>query len=227
MTQDGLVICSAIGLVILSITSHEASHGFVADLLGDPTAREAGRLTLNPLRHIDLFYTILLPALLLAMGSPFVFGGAKPVPVDVRRLGNPKRDWALVGAAGPLTNLGIAFVLAAVLAALTRAGFVTRSSAVTRILTIGMLANTLLALFNLIPIPPLDGSRVAQYFLRGPMRRAYGRLERMGLLLIAFLVLFVPIVRVLLGAAVLAVMVGLATVFGIEAEVEFVLRRML
>jgi len=227
MTRDGLVVGGAIGLVILSITSHEASHGFVADRLGDPTAREAGRLTLNPLRHIDLFYTILLPAFLLAMGSPFVFGGAKPVPVDVTRLRNPKRDWALVGAAGPLANLAIALVLAAMLAALARAGVVTRLSAATEVLTIGMLANTLLALFNLIPIPPLDGSRVAQYFLHGPVRRAYGRLERMGLLLIAFLVLFVPVVRVLLGAAVLAVVVGLATVFGIEADVEFVLRRLL
>lgn len=227
MTRDVLLVGGVIGVVILSITTHEASHGFVADQLGDPTAREAGRLTLNPLRHIDPFYTILLPALLLAMGSPFVFGGAKPVPVDVSRLRNPRRDWALVGAAGPLANLAIAFGLAAVLSAFARAGFLTRSSTSTEVLTIGMLANAVLALFNLIPIPPLDGSRVAQYFLHGPMRRAYGRLERVGLLLIVFLVLFVPEVRALLGAAVLAVVAALAAFFGIEADVEFVLRRIL
>jgi Zn-dependent protease len=87
-------------LAIVSITSHEAAHGFVADRLGDPTARERGRLTLNPIPHIDIFFTILLPLFLILSGSGLIFGGAKPVPVNISRLREPRRDWALVGAAG-------------------------------------------------------------------------------------------------------------------------------
>src|SRR5512142_3509094 len=102
-------------IAVLSITSHEAAHGFVADRLGDPTARERGRLTLNPIPHVDLFFTILLPLFLILSGSSFIFGGAKPVPVDVARLRNPRRDWALVGAAGPGSNVLIAIGLAAIL----------------------------------------------------------------------------------------------------------------
>jgi Zn-dependent protease len=226
MSPDTLATGSAIGLVVLSITTHEASHGFVANRLGDPTAREAGRLTLNPLRHIDLFYTILLPLMLLASGSPFIIGGAKPVPVNVARLRNPRRDAALVGAAGPLSNLAIAVASAALLALGMRTGLLTRSSLGTEVLTINMLANTVLALFNLMPIPPLDGSRVAQFFLRGWLRRAYGRLERFGLLLILGLVLLVPAVRILLGTATLGFVSGLAALFGVESPVHHVLRRL-
>jgi Zn-dependent protease len=226
MSPDALVTGSAIGLVILSITTHEASHGFVADRLGDSTAREAGRLTLNPLRHVDLFYTILLPLMLLASGSPFIIGGAKPVPVNVARLRNPRRDCALVGAAGPLSNLGIAVVLAALLALGMRTGVLTQSSLGVEVLTIGMLANAVLALFNLIPIPPLDGSRVAQFFLPGWLRRVYGRLERFGLLLILGLVLLVPAARIVLGTAALGFVFGLAALFGVESPVHYVLRRL-
>ena len=225
MSPDTLVTGSAIGVVILSITTHEASHGFVANHLGDPTAREAGRLTLNPLRHIDLFYTILLPLVLLASGSPFIIGGAKPVPVNIARLRNPRRDWALVGAAGPLSNLAIAVLLAALMAAGIRTGMLTRSSLATEVLTIGMLANAVLAVFNLIPIPPLDGSRVAQFFLRGWLRRLYVRLERFGLLLIFGLVMLVPAVRAILGASALGIVMGLAALFGVEGPVGYVFRR--
>ena len=98
------------GVAIVSITSHEAAHGFVADRLGDPTARDRGRLTLNPIPHIDLFFTILLPVFLILSNSGFIFGGAKPVPVEVNRLRRPRRDWALVGAAGPAMNVLIAIV---------------------------------------------------------------------------------------------------------------------
>src|SRR5262245_60812521 len=226
MSPDTLVTGSAIGLVILSITTHEASHGFVANQLGDPTAREAGRLTLNPLRHIDLFYTIVLPLVLLASGSPFIIGGAKPVPVNIARLRNPRRDWALVGAAGPLSNLAIAVLLAALLAAGIRTGVLTRSSLGTEVLTIGMLANSVLALFNLIPIPPLDGSRVVQFFLGGWLRRAYVRLERFGLLLILALVMLVPAVRVALGTAAMMFVFGLAALFDVSSPVLYVFRRM-
>src|SRR5262245_10855921 len=220
MSPDTLVTGSAIGLVILSITTHEASHGFVANQLGDPTAREAGRLTLNPLRHIDLFYTIVLPLVLLASGSPFIIGGAKPVPVNIARLRNPRRDWALVGVAGPLSNLAIAVLLAALMAAGMRTGVLTRWSLATEVLTIGMLANVVLAIFNLIPIPPLDGSRVAQFFLGGWLLRAYVRLERIGLLLIFALVMLVPVARAVLGASALGMVMGIATLFGVEGPVE-------
>ncbi|HWP66248.1 MAG TPA: site-2 protease family protein [Candidatus Limnocylindria bacterium] len=224
MSPDALVTSSVIGLVILSITTHEASHGFVADRLGDPTARKEGRLTLNPLRHIDPFFTILLPLVLLVSGSPFIIGGAKPVPVDVRRLGNPRRDWALVGAAGPLSNLAIAAGLMAALAIGLHGGWLHQSSLVTEIVIVGALANVMLALFNLIPIPPLDGSRVAQFFLRGALRRAYAALERVGLLLILGFVMFVPMARVALAAAALGIVLALAAAVGVDAPVRDVLR---
>jgi hypothetical protein len=122
--MDPIVLAGIAAVVIPSITSHETMHGFAADRLGDPTARQQGRLTLNPLPHIDLVFTILLPAILLLFGSGVIFGGAKPVPVNVTRLRNPRRDWALVGAAGPLTNVALAFGLSALLAILVHSGMV-------------------------------------------------------------------------------------------------------
>jgi len=126
-------------IAVVSITSHEAAPGFMADRLGDPTAREQGRLTLNPIPHIDLFFTILLPLFLILSGSGFIFGGAKPVPVDVARLRNPRRDWALVGAAGPGLNVLMAIGLTAILSAATLMGVADRSSSLTEILAVGTL----------------------------------------------------------------------------------------
>lgn len=120
--MDPLTALAAIAVVVLSVTTHEAAHGFVADRLGDPTAREQGRLTLNPIPHIDLFFTIALPAILIFSGSPVIFGGAKPVPVNIGRLRRPRRDWALVGAAGPASNLAIACLLCVLLSILRHAG---------------------------------------------------------------------------------------------------------
>jgi Zn-dependent protease len=214
-------------VVVASITSHEAAHGFVADRLGDPTAREAGRLTLNPIPHIDLFFTILLPAFLIFSGSGFIFGGAKPVPVNVSRLRNPRRDWALVGAAGPVMNVLIAVLLSAMLSLLVHAGLLNPGSAGTEVLAVGIFVNALLAVFNLVPIPPLDGSRLAQYFLSGRALVFYRRLDRFGLLLIVILILFVPSVQLVLFETMLAVVNVLADAFGISQEVAFVLRRVL
>jgi Zn-dependent protease len=225
--MDLALIAGIILVVVPSITSHEAAHGFVADRLGDPTAREQGRLTLNPIPHIDPFFTILLPAFLILSRSPFIFGGAKPVPVDVSRLGKPRRDWALVGAAGPLANVGIAIALSALLSVLVRARLLDRSSRGTEILAVGICVNVVLAIFNLIPIPPLDGSRVVQYFLSGEALKAYRRLERLGLFIILGLVLFVRPARIALAAATLAAIETLTAVFGIAADVNFVLRRLL
>jgi Zn-dependent protease len=224
---DVILIVGIIIVVVLSITSHEAMHGFVADRLGDPTARELGRLTLNPIPHIDLFFTILLPAFLVFSGSHFIFGGAKPVPVDVSRLHNPRRDWALVGAAGPLSNILLAVLLSALLSVFLHMGLFTRSSIGTEILVVGIFVNVLLAIFNLIPIPPLDGSRVTQYFLSREALAVYRKLEQFGLIIILFLVLFVGPVQILLAAAIITTLEILAAIFGISAEVEFVLKSLL
>jgi Zn-dependent protease len=199
----------------------------VADRLGDPTARDAGRLTLNPIPHIDLFFTVLLPAFLILSGSGFIFGGAKPVPVNVSRLRNPRRDWALVGAAGPLMNLLIALLLCAALSLLVHVGLAGPGTAGTEVLAVGILANVLLAVFNLVPIPPLDGSRVVQYFLSGPALLAYQRLERFGILLIVALVFFVRPVQIALFETMLSVVTVLADGFGISQEVAVVLRGLL
>ena len=215
------------GLAVVSITSHEAAHGFVADRLGDPTARERGRLTLNPIPHIDLFFTILLPLFLILSGSSFVFGGAKPVPVDVSRLRNPRRDWALVGAAGPALNVIMAIGLAGMLSAATFMGLTDSSSSLTEIIAVGIFLNALLAVFNLIPIPPLDGSRVVQYFLSGGALALYRRLERFGLLIIMAAVFLVPQLQEPLSGAIFGLVRLITTPFGVAAVVESVLRSVL
>ena len=225
--MNPVTVIGVAGLAIVSITSHEAAHGFVADRLGDPTARERGRLTLNPIPHIDLFFTILLPLFLILSGSGFIFGGAKPVPVDVSRLRHPRRDWALVGAAGPGLNVLMAIGLTAVLSAATRLGVADPSSSLTEILAVGIFLNALLAVFNLIPIPPLDGSRVVQYFLSGEALALYRRLERFGLLIILALVFFVPQLQVPLSAAIFGLVQLITTPFGVTADVEPLLRRLL
>jgi Zn-dependent protease len=222
--MNAVTVAGVVGLAVVSITTHEAAHGFVADRLGDPTARERGRLTLNPIPHIDLFFTILLPLFLILSRSGFIFGGAKPVPVDVSRLRNPKRDWALVGAAGPGSNVLIAIGLAAVLSAATLTGLANASSSLTEILAIGIFLNALLAVFNLIPIPPLDGSRVVQYFLTGEARALYGRLDRFGLLLILALVFFVPQLQAPISGAIFRLVEIITTPFGVAPMVEGVLR---
>jgi Zn-dependent protease len=220
------VVGSAV-LVILAITTHEACHGFVADRLGDPTAREQGRLTLNPLPHIDLFFTILLPLFLILSGTGIILGGAKPVPVVVSRLRNPRRDWALVGAAGPASNLAMAVGLAVLLAIVSALGLATPGFALAEVLAIGIFVNVLLAVFNLIPIPPLDGSRVAQYFLSGGTLEAYRGLERYGLLVIVGLVFFFPPARVFLREAVVVCTAAITWPLGVWPDMEPILRRAL
>jgi Zn-dependent protease len=222
--MHAVTVIGVVGLAVVSITTHEAAHGFVADRLGDPTARERGRLTLNPIPHIDLFFTIVLPLALILSRSGFIFGGAKPVPVDFSRLRHPRRDWALVGAAGPASNVLIAIGLAAVLSAATLTGLADASSSLTEILAIGIFLNALLAVFNLIPIPPLDGSRVAQYFLTGEALALYRRLDRFGLLLILAVVLFVPQLQVAVSGAIYLLIELITTPLGVAAVVEPVLR---
>lgn len=225
--MNPVMIFGAAVVVIFSITSHEASHGFAADRLGDPTARQNGRLTLNPIPHIDPFFTLLLPLLLLLSGTGFVFGGAKPVPVNVSRLRNPRRDWALVGLAGPAMNLLLALILAAFLSLAIHVGNVGRGAPLEEILAVGIFVNVLLAVFNLIPIPPLDGSRAVQLFLSGEALRVWRGLERWGLLVIVILVFLVPGVWHFLSAVVFRVSEIVSTPFGVWNDVEPLVLRVL
>ncbi len=221
--MDPFTLIGTVILVVLSITTHEAAHAWVADRCGDPTARLLGRVTLNPIPHIDPVMTVLLPGFLLLSGSRFLFGGAKPVPVDLRRLRHPRRDWALVGAAGPVSNLLIATACSGLLALLLQTGFFLETSRGAQILVIGIYANALLAVFNLIPIPPLDGSRVATYFLRGEALRAYMRLERYGLLIILGLIFMVDGFSRFLWGAILGLIDFISGLFSISGEVQSIL----
>lgn len=222
LTMTGVVV-----VAILSITSHEAAHGFIANRLGDPTARERGRLTLNPIHHIDLFFTIFLPLFLILSGSGFIFGGAKPVPVDVSRLHNPRWDWALVGLAGPAMNVLIALGLTVVLSAATHLGRATIDSSLTQILTIGIFINALLAVFNLIPIPPLDGSRLVQYFLSDAALLIYRRIEQLGLLIILGILFLVPGAMGLIATIIFRLVELITLPLGVWADVEPMLQHLL
>jgi Zn-dependent protease len=187
-----LMVVLNIALFVPAVLLHEVSHGYVAYLLGDPTAKDAGRLTLNPIPHIDLYGTIILPILML-LTVHFAIGYAKPVPIDPRRMTRVgyKNGMLLTGAAGPLTNLilgtvaGLGFRIVSLFGA---------PEIVQYMFAFFAFINLLLAFFNLIPIPPLDGSRVVQRFLTGAAADVYRSLERWGILIVLVLVLFVPTV---------------------------------
>ena len=174
--------------VVFAITVHEVAHGWVASQLGDQTARLLGRLTLNPLKHMDPVGTVILPLLLLMFGG-FVFGWAKPVPVDWRNLRRPRRDMALVAAAGPAANL-VMLVLWALFARYLIAQEAALGAAVTPwfyMAGVGMTINIALIVLNLLPLPPLDGSRIVAAFLPPRQAQRYNRLERWGILILLVL----------------------------------------
>ena len=183
--------------VLLAITLHEAAHGFVAWKLGDDTARVMGRVSINPLRHVDPFGTVILPALLLlASGGRIMFGYAKPVPVDFGRLTRPRRDMVLVAAAGPGANLLLLGASILLLKGLSLMPGLAPGSVAAEWIVLNlfnsMWINAVLAVFNLLPIPPLDGGRIAVGILPTGMARAVARLERIGIFLILGALFVVP-----------------------------------
>lgn len=185
--------------VLLAVTLHEAAHGWAAWKLGDDTAMRAGRVSFNPLRHVDPMGTVILPAMLMLARAPFLFGWAKPVPVNFWNLPHPRRDMALVAAAGPGINLLQAF--AAMLAfhlVPDQPGFV--GAWVAANLDNAIAINLVLCVFNLIPLPPLDGGRVAVGLLPLPLARPLARLERYGMVILLILLLAVPLVAREFGA---------------------------
>lgn len=178
--------------ILMAVTMHEAAHGWVAWKLGDETAHRMGRVTFNPFRHIDFFGTVLMPGMLLLLsGGKMMFGFAKPVPVNFMRLRRPRRDMVLVAAAGPATNLVLALVSALLFHALP-----VLSPDFGEWMGINLFnsvwINTLLAVFNMIPLPPLDGGRVAVGMLPEKLARPLARLERAGFFIIIAAIFLVP-----------------------------------
>lgn len=177
----GIIISFAVsfGLLLLAVSAHEFAHGWVAFRRGDNTAKRAGRLTLNPLAHIDIFWTLLLPlSLFIISGGAYVFGAAKPVPINYQALKNPRQDIIWVGLSGPLAN----FLFAVILSALFR--FIPQQAMLSLLIRHLIYINILLGVFNLIPVPPLDGSRILMGLLPRSLSTIYAGLEPFGFIII-------------------------------------------
>jgi Zn-dependent protease len=183
--------------IILAITLHEASHGYVAWKLGDDTAYQLGRVTFNPLRHIDPMGTIILPAILV-FTTGFMFGYAKPVPVNYRRLRRPRRDMVLVAAAGPASNLLIALAAAMALHLIPDTATMT-TAVLSQMLGYCIFFNVIIGVFNMIPLPPLDGGRVAVGLLPNPLAYRLARLERYGMIILLIALIGLPLIGQQIG----------------------------
>lgn len=207
--------------VLFAITVHEVAHGWVARLLGDPTAMMLGRLSLNPIKHIDPLGTILVPGMMLLLPGGFIFGWAKPVPVTWENLRSPKRDMALVALAGPSANLAMALLwvvalkLGAVLLVDGTVSWVAKPLIYMGVA--GIFINTILLSLNLLPLPPLDGGRIVTGILPGPMAAKFGRIEPYGLLIL-LLLLFSGVLGKILWPVISLVLGALAYVGGIPSD---------
>lgn len=188
------VVSSFIIPLIIAITMHEAAHGFIAYKLGDNTAKQAGRVSFDPLKHVELFGTIIFPAVLLLTHSPFVFGWAKPVPVNFSQLHHPRRDTILVALAGPGINILLAFLSAL---ALHLDAFISPEKAPWMFMNFysSITVNAVLAAFNLLPLLPLDGGRVIGALLPQSLARAYAASERFGMAVIMLLFMLPALVH--------------------------------
>ncbi len=185
---ESIVIFQII-ILVFSIVIHEFSHGWMANYLGDPTAKYAGRLTLNPMAHLDLWGSFLIPFMLVIVGSPVLFGWAKPVPYNPYNLKNQKYGPALVGLAGPGANFLVAIIFGLALRFLITQGI---NSTLIPFFSIIVLINIILAVFNLVPIPPLDGSKILSLFIPPSLNEVF---ERYGLVLLIFFIFFaLPII---------------------------------
>lgn len=191
-----MIACAA----VVAITMHEAAHGLAAWRLGDPTPHEYGRVSINPFRHLDLVGTIIIPAVILALPTPnrFMFGWAKPVPIDPMKMNNPRRDMFIVAAVGPLANLIVALFFAILQAVIGLVGW--ENGLLGGLFSALIFVNVLIALFNLIPLPPLDGGQVVIHLLPEGAAWRYKRLEPFGFAIILFVFFLLPLVSRWLGS---------------------------
>lgn len=183
----------AVPLLFFAVVIHECCHGWAAYLNGDDTAKMSGRLTLNPIPHIDIMGTIVLPLILILTHSPILFGWAKPVPINPYRLNDPKKDMAKVGLAGPGSNFALAVLSALIIWLFKITGidpYIKINALIIKLLYMNVQINLVLGVFNLVPIPPLDGSRIVAAFLPAEMAYRYNQLERYGIFIIFFLLSF-------------------------------------
>ena len=191
--------------VLLAITVHEAAHGYAAKHFGDKTAYYLGRITLNPIKHIDPLGTVVIPGMLLLLSAPFLFGWAKPVPVNFSNLNNPKKDMMWVALAGPASNLVMAIIWAIILGLFKSSG-TSHALFVIGMAQVGIMINLVLMLLNLLPIPPLDGGRMAVSLLPSPWSYKLASIERYGMFILIFLIvsgllsaIFLPLLRFFQG----------------------------